>query len=155
MITFNGDKLESYDPFNYPGKTTQERKKMLEDNYQEHLKMLTNLKDNYWKQLFKKHNKPFNEPSIVVHLPPSIPSQDNGYDCGVFLLSFAKCILFKNSFNFCTDDMIQIRDKIRAELEVGKINIMEERNSDAIRKRKKSMSKEMTLNKKKKLYHNE
>ena len=53
LITFNGDKLESYDPFNCPGKTTQERKKMLEDNYQEHLKMLTNLKDNYWKQLLK------------------------------------------------------------------------------------------------------
>ena len=130
--------------------------------------MLTNLKDNYWKQLFKKHNKPFNEPSIVVHLPPSIPSQDNGYDCGVFLLSFAKCMIFNKSFNFGTEDMLQIRDTIRAELQLGKITFLEESNSDARTKRKReesnsdartkrkrSISKDIPLKKKTVLHPNE
>ena len=155
LITYNGDKLESYDPFNYPGTTSQERKEKLEENYQLHLQMLTSLKDNYWKQLFHKHNKPFNEPSIIVHLPPSIPSQDNGHDCGVFLLSFAKCIVFKRSFNFSTGDMIQIRDIIRGELQFGKINSLEERSNDTRTKRKRSMSKDIPLKKKKSLYRNE
>ena len=47
LITYNGDKLESYDPFNYPGTTPTKRKQMLEENYQTHLKILTDLKDKY------------------------------------------------------------------------------------------------------------
>ena len=73
---------------------------MLEENYQTHLYILTDLKDKYWKPLYQKHSKPFNEPSISVNLPPSIPSQDNGHDCGEFLISFAKCILFKKVLIF-------------------------------------------------------
>ena len=131
---------------------------MLEDNYQEHLKILTNLKDNYWKQLFKKHNKPFNEPSIVVHLPPSIPSQDNGYDCGVFLLSFAKCMIFNKSFDFGTEEMLQL-GKItfpeESNSDARTKRKREESNSDARTKRKRSMSKDIPLKKKTVLHPNE
>ena len=55
LITYNGDKLESYDPLIYPGET-------LEESYQLHLQILTDIKDKYWKQLFQKYDKPFNEP---------------------------------------------------------------------------------------------
>ena len=148
LITYNGDKLESYDPLIYPGET-------LEESYQLHLQILTDIKDKYWKQLFQKYDKPFNEPSIIVHLPPTIPLQDNGYDCGVFLLSFAKCIVFGQSFNFGTDDMIQIRDTIRAELQTGQIHNIEQRSSDIRTKRKRSRSKDIPVKKKKIFYNNE
>ena len=95
-----------------------------------------------------KHTKQYKRPFIKVHIPPSIPSQDNGYDCGVFLLTFAKCILFNKPFDFSNDDMLSMRDKIKNELENKQISLAEEFQSSRT-KRKRSTSKETPADKKK------
>ena len=79
------------------------------------------MRENYFKPLFKKYKKQCGEISIIVKLPPAIPAQNNGYDCGVFLLAFAKQILFRRNFDFCNDDMIFFRDTIQSELESDEI----------------------------------
>ena len=120
----------------------------MEDNYKFHQKTLKNLRDNYWQPFHKKHKKQYKIPSIKVHIPPSTPSQDNGYDCGVFLLTFAKCILFNKPFDFSNDDMLSLRDNIKNELENKQIAPAEEFQSSR-KKRKRSTSKETTAEKKK------
>merc|ERR1711874_717248 len=87
-----------------------------------HSGILTNLKDNYLKPLFKKNHKQWKDITIKVKLPPGIPSQENGHDCGVFLLMFAKFLLLDIDFDFDTADMIHMRDKIRNELTSGQVS---------------------------------
>ena len=148
LITYNGSELESYDAYNYPGATPEERKKKLEKNYKDHEQILKNLRDNYWKPLYRRQKQQYKSPSIKIHIPPLIPSQDNDYDCGVFLLTFAKCILFKKAFNFSNDDMLSIRDQIRTELENKHIAPANEFLSNRT-KRKRSTSIETQTFKKK------
>ena len=148
LITYNGSELESYDAYNYPGTTPEERKKKLEKNYKDHEQILKNLRDNYWKPLYRRQKQQYKRPSIKIHIPPLIPSQDNDYDCGVFLLTFAKCILFKKAFNFSNDDMLSIRDQIRYELENEHIAPANEFLSNRT-KRKRSTSIETQTFKKK------
>ena len=148
LITYNGSELESYDAYNYPGSTPEERKKKLETNYKDHEQILKNLRDNYWKPLYRRQKQQYKRPSIKIHIPPLIPSQDNDYDCGVFLLTFAKCILFKKAFNFSNDDMLSIRDQIRTELENKHIAPANEFLSNRT-KRKRSTSIETQTFKKK------
>ena len=81
------------------------------------MRILENLRDNYFKKAFQKQKKQYKEISIAAHVPPSIPSQDNFHDCGVFLLSFAKYMVLKKDFDFDTRDMLTIRDTIRSEFE--------------------------------------
>ena len=141
LITYNFKKLEAYDPFNYPDeKTSKGRIERVEENRKHLLQILTNLRENYFKLFFKKHKKQYSEPEIIVHLPPSIPSQDNTWDCGVFLLMFAKFIMFKRHFNFSTSDMLRLRDIVRKELENGKIVSVEEELTINRRKRKSPAS---------------
>jgi len=80
------------------------------------MNILTNLKNNYLRPLFQKYNHQWEDITIRVQLPPEIPAQENGHDCGVFLLMFAKCLLLKLNFDFATEDMIHIRDDIREEM---------------------------------------
>lgn len=48
---------------------------------------------------------------------PRVPSQHNGYDCGVFLLSNARCHFFNNGiYNFSQGDIPNMRRKIKQEL---------------------------------------
>lgn len=54
-------------------------------------------------------------PLPVKH--PQVPRQYNGYDCGVFLLSNARCILLNNGvFDYTQADIPNIRKRIKSEL---------------------------------------
>ena len=114
LIMFDGKYLQSYDPYN-------DSDTPIEMNYDEHAEILTKLRDGYLRPLFDKYKKPWNDVQIKVNLPPEIPSQENGYDCGVFLLTFAKYLVLGKQFDFTTNDMILMRDIIRKELETKKI----------------------------------
>ena len=116
LIIFNGKELVSFDPFNYPGTDGKKKQELLENNRMFHMNILTNLKNNYLRPLFQKYNHQWEDITIRVQLPPEIPAQENGHDCGVFLLMFAKCLLLKLNFDFATEDMIHIRDDIREEM---------------------------------------
>ena len=45
-----------------------------------------------------------------------IPKQNNGYDCGVFVMEYARCILLDQPMSFKQKDMKKIRERIKAEL---------------------------------------
>ena len=151
LITFDGKELVSYDPYNYPGANGRKKEELLENNMQFHRRILTNLKEGYFKPTFQKHNKQWKEIAIKVKLPPEIPAQDNSHDCGVFLLTFAKYLLFNKNFDFGTNDMILIRETIRKEMQASQIN-----NISQIRppKRKSSHKKDPPPRKNMKKRHN-
>jgi ubiquitin C-terminal hydrolase len=140
LITFDGKELVSFDPYNYPGANGWKKEQLLEENMQFHRNVLTNLKENYFKPLFKKYDKQWREIAMRVKFPPEIPAQENHHDCGVFLLTFAKYMIYKKNFDFGTDDMILMREMIRKEMESSQIcnNISLTRS----RKRKASQTKE-------------
>ncbi|XP_043271206.1 sentrin-specific protease 1-like [Venturia canescens] len=48
-----------------------------------------------------------------------IPRQMNGYDCGVFVCLYTKHVIEKKEMNFTQQEMPQIRQQIRRELETG------------------------------------
>ena len=150
LITFNGKELVSFDSYNYAGTSGKKRDEFLKENLKFHTDILKNLQENYFRPLYKLYGKTFANISVTVKLPPSIPAQDNSFDCGVFLLSIAKYLVFERNFDFCTEDMINIRNIIRNELEANLIMRIETdltnlRNSqkrnpnDSPKKRKKKM----------------
>ena len=59
LITFDGQELITYDPFNYPQASEQERKRLLEKNVQSHLQTLKKLDSLYFKPMFKLKNKTY------------------------------------------------------------------------------------------------
>ena len=122
LITFDGEELTSFDPYNYAGADGLKKKQLLEENMQFHKNVLTNLNENYLKQLFKMNGKQWREIAIKVKLPPEIPAQENHHDCGVFLLVFCKYLIYNKPFDFGTEDMIHMRDMIRKEMESSQIS---------------------------------
>ena len=136
LIFYNKSDLIAYDPYNYPNSTETERNQQLLKNFQFLQRTLMNLKENYLKPLFDQNNQRFEEPSIQIKLPPSIPAQNNSYDCGVFLLTFAKYIVLRRAFDFSESDMNDIRDIIRKEIESKKImtNLPRKRRIAAVSK---------------------
>ena len=118
LVVFDKKKLSAYDPYNYPDPKINaiERQQLLKENKEYLMDILSQLKDDYLRPLFQKYNKSWYDVEMEVQIPPEIPSQDNDCDCGVFLLMFAKYIVLEKKFDFATEDMIQIRDEIREEL---------------------------------------
>ena len=123
LIKFMENELVTYDPYNYPGASNKEKGEMLKQNFNFHMDILENLRENYFKPLHQKYGKSCPEINLQVLLPPNIPGQNNGHDCGVFLLAFAKCILMKQRFDFCGEDMLEFRNIIREEMESQNVSI--------------------------------
>lgn len=117
LITISENEIVSYDPYNYPEAKGAKRVELLNRNMQFHTEILRNLRENYLKPLYRKYGKFYKDIAINVKVPPTIPAQDNNSDCGVFLLTFTKYLVFNREFNFCTQDMVLIRNVIRSELE--------------------------------------
>lgn len=123
LIKFMENELVTYDPYNYPGAGNKEKEEMLKQNFNFHMDILNNLRENYFKPLHEKYGKSCQEINLQVFLPPDIPAQNNGHDCGVFLLAFAKCILMKQRFDFCGENMLEIRNIIREEMESQNVSM--------------------------------
>ena len=122
LITFDGKYLISLDPYNYPESNGLKKKHLLEGNRKYHEHILMDLKDHYFKPLYSLYKKQWTDLQIKVQMPPDIPAQNNSFDCGVFLLMFAKYLVFRKEFDFTNDDMRRMRDEIRNELTATKIN---------------------------------
>ena len=121
LITFDGEELVSYDPYNYPGASEQEREKLLKKNVKLHLKTLQKLDNLYFKLLFKLKKKKLNKLIHRIMVPPNIPAQTNSWDCGVFLAAITKCLVLNEEFNFGTESMVSIRNIMKKELDTKKI----------------------------------
>ena len=51
--------------------------------------------------------------SYTVRKATGIPRQTNGYDCGAFLLEYARCIFNGDKMNFKQSDMPEVRKRIK------------------------------------------
>ena len=79
------------------------------------------------KEFLKPHQKFENNVSkskihITIKFPPEIPSQQNTFDCGVFMLVFAKYICLGKQFYFTCKDMPYFREEIKEEIIRNQIN---------------------------------
>ena len=66
-----------------------------------------------WKFQQMSTDKKSNLKVVLTNMAGQIPHQENGYDCGVFLLMYAKYLAAGKDFNFNQSDMRQFRLKIR------------------------------------------
>lgn len=55
------------------------------------------------------------------HIPSDIPTQDNGYDCGVFMCKYAEYLSERLEFDFSTADMPYFRRRLLLDLLAMKI----------------------------------
>merc|ERR1712055_842940 len=74
-----------------------------------------------WKFQQMSTDKKSNLKVVLTNMAGQIPHQENGYDCGVFLLMYAKYLAAGKDFNFNQSDMRQFRLKIRNEIMNNKI----------------------------------
>ena len=72
--------------------------------------------------MFKTNNKRLKKIKLSVKVPPSIPAQNNFWDCGVFVAMICKYLVLDQDFNFDTKSMSSIRQMMKRELESGKID---------------------------------
>ena len=137
LVTFNGLELISYDPYNYPDVSGKKKQQQLYQNKQFQESLLLDLSNNYFKPLYEQYGREWIGLTLKSKIPPEIPAQDNGFDCGVFLVIFAKYIVFNKCFDFGTDDMVKFRDDIRRELVSSKITFIDNRRI-SVESRKRS-----------------
>jgi len=142
LITFDGSEIVSYDPYDFPGSGGLKKQMLMKDYRQMHESILENLRINYFKPLYLKYEKQWNDVNTRVMIPPSIPCQLNNHDCGVFLCLFAKRIILRQNFDFCQEDMITFRDTIRRELTCAKIDVNVKATQRCARKRLSLSKKE-------------
>ena len=133
-----GNELVVYDPFNYPQCSKEDRQKLLDRNKKAHLNALSELERLYFKPLFALRNKQLAPLSLKVKVPPEIPAQNNSWDCGVFLTTFVKYLLLNRKFDFKTEDMIDIRESMKIELQTGQLRNPVEENIQKMSKDDKS-----------------
>ena len=121
LITCDKKELVSFDPYNYPESAGLKKEHLLKGNRKYHESILTDLKENYFKPLFHMHRRNWSDMAIKVKTPPNIPAQNNLFDCGVFLLAFAKYMVFEKEFDFSNGDMRSMRNEIKREIVNGTI----------------------------------
>ncbi|RWR97838.1 serine/threonine-protein phosphatase 7 long form [Cinnamomum micranthum f. kanehirae] len=56
-----------------------------------------------------------------IHFVDDCPQQDNGYDCGIFVMKFMDCLSRGDTFDFQPDEIRDYRKKIAAHLLLGRI----------------------------------
>ena len=84
--------------------------------YQERMDTLKHLLDDYLRPLYETHSEQLPPVTLNLVLPPNIPQQNDGFNCGVFLLAFGKALICQKEFSFCNADMQQFRKTIWQEL---------------------------------------
>ena len=93
----------------------------------EHMKELDKLERDYLLIHFTKTypQEPWTPLKKFVKIPPLIPQQEDGWNCGVFLLQFSLCLATQKEFSFQNGDMSTFRCRIKQELLEGKLFINE------------------------------
>ena len=81
---------------------------------QQHNERLNNILYGYLCQHVDKPNE-LNF-TVSVKIPPEIPHQRNGHDCGVYMLQFMKYIAMDKIINFTNEDMSFLRNDMRTEI---------------------------------------
>ena len=90
--------------------------------YSQTKQRLEDIRDNYLFHLYTSYGMAFPSFSLDVCTRATIPAQEDGYNCGPFLLAFAKSIFYNlPAFDFQSSDMDQFRMILADELTTQKL----------------------------------
>ena len=90
--------------------------------YSQTKQRLEDIRDNYLFHLYTSYGMAFPSFSLDVCTRATIPAQEDGYNCGPFLLAFAKSIFYNlPAFDFQSSDMDQFRRICADELTTQKL----------------------------------
>ena len=90
--------------------------------YSQTKQRLEDIRDNYLFHLYTSYGMAFPSFSLEVCTRATIPAQEDGYNCGPFLLAFAKSIFYNlPAFDFQSSDMDQFRMICADELTTQKL----------------------------------
>ena len=90
--------------------------------YSQTKQRLEDIRDNYLFHLYTSYGMAFPSFSLEVCTRATIPAQQDGYNCGPFLLAFAKSIFYNlPAFDFQSSDMDQFRRICADELTTQKL----------------------------------
>ena len=118
VIDLNSFQLYCLDPY-IPG---PDKEKSLQLLYAQTLERLQHFRDNYVYPLYRSKGKSVPNIALNVCLPPKIPTQEDNYNCGVFLLAFAKSIFFQRpQLDFQSEDMDPFRTILAEEMRTQNI----------------------------------
>ena len=127
------NKFEIFDPYIETTDNCEEkyRLKIRNQIYEEKREKLMEIATFVEREFIQKHyiaTKSMKQvkTEFSILLPPNIPRQTNLYDCGVFMLCFAKCVCSELQMNFSNSDMQTYRIQILEELKTSRLQI--ERN---------------------------
>ena len=127
VLDLEKNKLEAYDPYDFSSFQELEITKRKQENEKYHKMLMQKLLDAYFAPKFAKSFPGLIlEVEISVKTPPSIPVQFHEYDCGIYLLQFAKHIVFGKEPNFEPKHVPGLRDEIRIEIMNNKIQMIHE-----------------------------
>ena len=118
LVVFDNSnhKIEAYDPFDFQSYDNELQAKMETENKCYLEETLSFIVDNYLKPKFEDfYEGILLQASCIIHIPPEIPRQMRDSDCGVYLLQFAKHIVFKKNFDFNSEDMEHFRQEMKME----------------------------------------
>ena len=110
--------LEIYDPYGFTEYKDFKKMKLIKENKSYLDNLSRNLIDKYFKPKYEKCFEGFVlNAEVILHLPPEIPTQINDFDCGIYLIQFAKHIVHGKPFTFESKHMLTFRHEIEIELQ--------------------------------------
>ena len=135
-------KIEAYDPYDFRSYDSELQAKMVTENkcyLEETLSYLVNI---YLKPKFEAfYEGMLLQARSIIHTPPDIPRQIEDSDCGVYLLQFAKHIVFKKNFDFNSEHIEHFRQEMKIEFFTKKIGPVKYVTKTKIKPNKKKDSK--------------
>ena len=122
VFDFEESRMECYDPYDFGSFEEVKVEEKIEQNRKDHELLMEKLVDRYFLPMFAKKYPGF-VPEVVkdIKIPPEIPVLLNEYDCGIYLIQFAKHIIFRKKPNFEPQHIHDFRDEIRIEIMFEKI----------------------------------
>ena len=109
VMEYEKNRLYILDPYT--------KEKDANDIVREHQLTLNKIETGFLKLHMKnKFRKSLRSLNKDVLLPPSIPEQDDGFNCGCFLLQFERCLAMGVPFAFSNANMPALRRQMRKEL---------------------------------------
>ena len=121
VLNFEEKRLVILDPYIDQERTTIE--------ILDHLQLLEKLENEFLVLYF--YDKGYSDwisLEKLVKIPPEIPKQDDGWNCGVFVLEFVRCLCSRQQFNFTSNDMANFRARIKSELQNERLQIQVRQN---------------------------
>ena len=132
VMEFQENRLYILDPYS--------KNQLSEAIMSDHMERLRKLESGFLKKTYEnEEHGNWNAIQKSVMMPPSIPEQWDGHNCGVFLLEFSRCLAQDTEINFSQRDMPNIRRRIKREIRSEKIFNESAQGSSGLKRRISNM----------------